>query len=210
MNKPHRQSPVSPLRQHLIDDMTMRRFSRETQRNYMRDVGRFAIFLGRPPGTATADDLCRFQVEQQDASVPVPTMNSLVSALRFFFTHTLDRPDLARKLVRLSHPRKLPVVLSRDKVARLLNATTCLKHQAALCAAKASIAFGTTACSPAARARRISPEPASCWPWRHRLRPSQRNQTIRCRLVPAVAGACASSRLLRVSGSRARLRAAPL
>ena len=47
-------------------------------------------------------------------------------ALRFFFTHTVDRPDLARKLVRLAHPRKLPVVLSRDEVARLLNADTML------------------------------------------------------------------------------------
>ena len=64
-------------------------------------------------------------------------MNSIVSALRFFFTHTLDRPDLARRLVRLAHPRNLPVVLSRDEVARLLNATTCLKHQAAL-----SVAYG--------------------------------------------------------------------
>ena len=60
-----------------------------------------------------------------------------MSALRFFFTHTLDRPDLARKLVRVRHPRKLPVVLSRDEVARLLNATTCIKHQAAL-----SVAYG--------------------------------------------------------------------
>jgi len=69
--------------------------------------------------------------------MPVPTMNSVVSALRFFFTQTLDRPDLARRLVRISHPRKLPVVLSRDEVTRLLNATTCLKHQAAL-----SVAYG--------------------------------------------------------------------
>lgn len=130
-------TPVSSLRRRLIDDMTMRRFSRETQRNYIRDVGRFATFLGRRPDTASADDLRRFQVEQRKAGVPVPTLNSIVSALRFFFTHTLDRPDLARKLVRLAHPRKLPVVLSRDEVARLLNATTCLKHQAAL-----SVAYG--------------------------------------------------------------------
>jgi site-specific recombinase XerD len=117
--------------------MTMRRFSQETQRNYIRDVGRFASFLGRPPDTATAEDLRRFQVDQREAGVPVPTLNSIVSALRFFFTQTLDRPDLARRLVRVSHPRKLPVVLSLDEVARLLNATTCLKHQAAL-----SVAYG--------------------------------------------------------------------
>jgi integrase/recombinase XerD len=130
-------APVSPLRQRMIDDMNMRHFGRETQRNYIRDVGRFATFLGRPPDTATAEDLRRFQVEQRETGVPVPTMNSVVSALRFFFTQTLDRPDLARRLVRVSHPRKLPVVLSRDEVARLLNATTCLKHQAAL-----SVAYG--------------------------------------------------------------------
>jgi hypothetical protein len=35
-------------------------------------------------------------------------MNSIVSALRFFFTHTLDRPDLARRLVQVTHPRNLP------------------------------------------------------------------------------------------------------
>jgi site-specific recombinase XerD len=137
MTDPILDAPVSPLRQRLVDDMTMRRFSRETQRNYVRDVGRFATFLGRSPDTATADDLRRFQVEQQDTGTPVPTMNSIVSALRFFFTHTLDQPDLARKLVRLTRPRKLPVVLSRDEVARLLNATTCPKHQAAL-----SVAYG--------------------------------------------------------------------
>ena len=137
MQYPQLDTPISPLRQRLIDDMNMRRFSRETQRNYLRDIGRLATFLGRSPDTATADDLRRFQIEQQEDGVPVPTMNSIVSALRFFFTQTLDRPDLARRLVRLAHPRNLPVVLSRDEVARLLNATTCLKHQAAL-----SVAYG--------------------------------------------------------------------
>ena len=137
MDDPLLATPISPLRQRLIDDMNVRRFSPETKRNYIRDVGRFATFLGRSPGTATAEDLHRFQVEQREAGVPVPTMNSIVSALRFFFTHTLDRPDLARRLVRVMHPRKMPAVLSPDEVARLLNATTCLKHQAAL-----SVAYG--------------------------------------------------------------------
>lgn len=129
--------PVSPLRQKLIDDMTMRHFSAATQRNYIRDVGRFASFLRRSPDTATTEDVRQFQLAQSEAGVPVPTMNAVVSALRFFFANTLDRPDLARKLVRVSHPRNLPVVLSRDEVTRLLNATTSLKHQAAL-----SVAYG--------------------------------------------------------------------
>jgi len=68
--------------------------------------------------------------------VSTPTTNSIVSALRFFFTQTIDRPDLARKLVRAAHPRNLPVVLSRDEVVRLLNATTTVKYQAL------SVAYG--------------------------------------------------------------------
>lgn len=129
--------PASPLRQRMIDDMNMREFTRETQRNYIRDVARFAAYLGRPPDTATAEDLRQFQIDQREIGVGAPTMNSIVSALRFFFTHTIDRPDLSRKLYKVRHPRSLPVVLSPEEVARVLQATTCLKHQAAM-----SVAYG--------------------------------------------------------------------
>ncbi|MER8387124.1 phage integrase N-terminal SAM-like domain-containing protein [Mesorhizobium sp. M1380] len=89
MHHPILEISISPLRQRLIDDMNMRRFSRETLRNYLRDIGRLATFLGRSQDKATADDLRRFQIEQQEDGFSVPTMNSLVSALRFFFTQTL-------------------------------------------------------------------------------------------------------------------------
>ena len=49
MNETLRTAAISPLRQRMIDDMNVRRFSRETQRNYIRDVGRFATFLGARP-----------------------------------------------------------------------------------------------------------------------------------------------------------------
>lgn len=137
MNSYLSQVPATSLRQRMIDDMNMRRYARETQRNYVRDVARFATYLGRPPDTATAEDLRQFQIDQRASGMGVPTMNSIVAALRFFFTHTLDRPDLSRKLFTVKHPRTLPVVLSPDEVARLLDATTCLKHQAAL-----SVAYG--------------------------------------------------------------------
>jgi hypothetical protein len=79
MDESIRTAAISPLRHRLIDDMNMRRFSRETQRNSIRDVGRFATFLGRSPDTATADDVRRFQIEQRDAGMPTPTMNSIVA-----------------------------------------------------------------------------------------------------------------------------------
>jgi len=133
-------SPVpagSGLRQRLVEDMTMRGFSEKTRHYYIRIVAGFAVFLGRSPATATAEDVRRFQIHQSALSMGVPAMNCTVAALRFFFNHTLDRPDLARKLIRLPYLRKLPNVLAPDEVARLLAATTCLKHRAAL-----SVAYG--------------------------------------------------------------------
>ena len=49
-------SPVA-LRQRMIEDMTVRGFSAKTQHDYLRIVSRFAAFLGRSPGTATAEDV---------------------------------------------------------------------------------------------------------------------------------------------------------
>ena len=66
-----RAAAINPLRQRLIEDMNMRRFLREIQRNYIRDVGHFASFLGRSPHTATAKDMRRFQIEQHDTGVRV-------------------------------------------------------------------------------------------------------------------------------------------
>lgn len=105
-------TPVSSLRQRMIEVMNLRRFARKTQFDYVRYVARFATCVGRPPVTATAEDLRLFQVEQGDAGLGVPTMNSIVSALRFFFTHMIDRPDLSHKLHTAKNPRSLPIVLS--------------------------------------------------------------------------------------------------
>ena len=100
--------------------MTVRGFTEKTRRYYIRIVAGFAAFLGRSPDTATAEDIRRFQVHQSELGTHAPAMNSTVAALRFFFTQTLDRPDLSRKLIRLRYPRKLPSVLSAEEVARLL------------------------------------------------------------------------------------------
>ena len=58
-----------------------------------------------------------------------PGINSSVSALRFFFTVTLDRPDLSRRLTVVHQPRKLPMVLSVEEVTRLLEAAPGIQIQ---------------------------------------------------------------------------------
>lgn len=49
-----------------------------------------------------------------------PTINGSVAALRFFFTVTLDRPDMARHLVFVREPRRIPIVLSLEEVTRFV------------------------------------------------------------------------------------------
>jgi integrase/recombinase XerD len=124
--------PISPLRQRMLEDMAVRGLRADTQHDYIRFVRSFTAFLGRPPDTATAEDVRRFQVHQAESGVQPPTINCSVSALRFFFGVTLDRPDLSRRLVLARYPRKLPTVLSVDEVARLLEAAPGLKYRAAL------------------------------------------------------------------------------
>src|SRR5829696_8059758 len=123
---------VSPLRRRMLDDMVMRGLREETQRDYIRFVRSFAAFLGRTPDTATAEDVRRFQVHQAESGVQPPTINCSVSALRFLFTVTLDRPDLSRRLVLVRHPRRLPTVLSGKEVGQLLEAAPGIKYKAVL------------------------------------------------------------------------------
>src|SRR5260370_12325726 len=127
--------PVSALRARMIEDMKVRGFSEKTRSDYVRNVRAFAAFIGRSPDAATAEDLRRFQLHQTQTGMQPPSINSTVSALRFFFTVTLDRPDLARRLTVVRQPRRLPAVLSVEEVALVLQAAPGAKYQAALATA---------------------------------------------------------------------------
>src|SRR5208283_5947396 len=129
--------PVSPLRQHMINDMNVRNFVPDTQREYIRAVKNLTIFLKRSPDTATAEELRAFQLHMTATGVHPPTINATVTALRFFFKVTVDRPETTRHLVFVYEPRKLPRVLSPEEVFRLLEAAPGPKHKAAL-----SVAYG--------------------------------------------------------------------
>src|SRR6202046_1411948 len=120
--------PISPLRQHLIDAMTARRYGEKVQKAYVRHVRTFAAFLGRSPNTATSEDLRRFQLHMAQQQVGPSTINAAITALRFFFTVMLEKPDLVRPLRIVTEPLKAPVVLSQEEVSRLLQAAPGLKY----------------------------------------------------------------------------------
>jgi len=129
------EKPISPLRQRMIEDMTVRNFSEKTRNDYIRHVKTFTAFLGRSPDTARPEDLRRFQLHQRRTGVRPPTMNGSVAALRFFFSVTLDRANMARYLTFVREPRKLPAVLSEEEIVRLLEAAPGAKYKAAFSAA---------------------------------------------------------------------------
>ena len=126
---------ISPLRQRMIDDMTLRKLNPKTQDAYIRSVIKLTRFLGRSPDSASADDLRQFQLHLAKNGVSNKTINATITGLRFFFEVTLDDHQALCKMSTVREPRKLPVVLSPDEVRRLLEATTNVKYKAALATA---------------------------------------------------------------------------
>ena len=128
---------MSPLRRRMIEDMTIRKFAPKTQHDYVQRVKEFAAFLGRSPDLASFEDVRRYQLHLASSGVGVPTINQTVSTLRFFFKVTLRRHEIVEHTHFIHEPRKLPVVLSVEEVARLLDAAPGLKYKVAL-----SVAYG--------------------------------------------------------------------
>ena len=123
---------VSPLRQRMLEDMHLRKLEPKTQTCYVRAVRKLAEFLARSPDTATAEDLRLFQLHLVDQGTSPITLNATLTGLKFFFGVTPGRGELMAKTSSVRVPQTLPVVLSREEVARLIGAVTNLKQQTAL------------------------------------------------------------------------------
>ena len=129
---------ISPLRQRMIEDMRMRKLEPKTRTAYQRAVKKLATFLNRSPDTATVEDLRRFQLYLVDQGTSPMTINATISGLKFFFDVTLGRSELMARMQTVREPQRLPVVLSREEVARLIAAAPNPKSQTAL-----SVAYAT-------------------------------------------------------------------
>lgn len=133
-----RKPSISPLRQRMIEDMRMRKFGEKTQTHYLRAVRQFAKYLGRSPDTATTEELRNYQLYLVDNGTSPASLNAAICGLKFFFSITLDRPEVMAKMKPVHLPRKLPEILSPDEVKRLIAAAGNLKHQTALAVAYAT------------------------------------------------------------------------
>ena len=137
--------PVSPLRQRLIDDITARRFSEDTKRDYVRNVRKFASFLGRSPDTATSEDLRRYQLRMAQQR-PAPERSTPPSPHCGFFHRDARKARSRSSSEDRDKPRRAPIVLSPEEVARLPRSRPSLKYKAAL-----SVAYGAGLRCPRSR-----------------------------------------------------------
>lgn len=128
---------ISPLRQRMIEDMTLRKLGAKSQAAYIRAVKHFTRFFGQSPDAASAEDLRRYQLYLVQQNTSSTTLNATLTGLRFFFEITLDRPGAMKHTSHVHQPRKLPVILSVEEITKLLQAAGSLKYQAAL-----GIAYG--------------------------------------------------------------------
>ena len=123
---------ISPLRQRMIEDMTLRKLSPKTQQAYIRGVVKLSDYLGHPLTKATAEELREFQLDMVNHGASGITINTTIYGLTFLFEKTLGRPDVLSKMSSVPVPHKLPIILDREEVSQLLAAASHPKYQAAL------------------------------------------------------------------------------
>jgi len=124
---------MGKLREKMIEDMKLNGLSESTQLAYIKQVKLYAIHYNQSPDKLTEEELRKYILYLQDVrKVANATLIQAVSALKFFYRHTLDVTWRTLEFTRIKKEKKLPVILSKDEVLQILNATENLKHEALL------------------------------------------------------------------------------
>jgi len=114
---------MTPLRQRMIEDMQLRGLSARTQECYVAAVRQLAAHHHRSPDQLSEEDLRRyFLYLTNEKKVARATATIALCGIKFLFEHTLKRDWTTLRFVRPARERKLPVVLSREEVRRILAA----------------------------------------------------------------------------------------
>ncbi len=114
---------MTRLRKMMLEELQRRNYSTITTRNYLRVVTEFAKYFGKPPDRLGINELRTYQAYllRERKLTPGSVVNQ-VAALRFFFVKTLKRHQFRDFLPYPQDRRRLPTVLSREEVSRLINA----------------------------------------------------------------------------------------
>jgi integrase/recombinase XerD len=130
---------MTPLRRRMIEDMKLKNLSTRTIDAYVSRVGTFARHFGRSPQDLDRDDVRSYLLHLvQEKKVSWSVYNQTLAALRFLYEVTLGRKDVLERIPCPKQPKRLPVVLSLDEVARFFAALVGIKHRAILMTAYAA------------------------------------------------------------------------
>src|SRR5512135_263943 len=114
---------LTTWRERMTEDMRLRDLRPRTQEAYGLAVRLFLDWAKKEPADISDEDLRRyFAYVREERKLAPSTIHIALNGLRFFFTHTMQRPSCVFALVRVKKPRKLPVVLSPTEVRTLLAA----------------------------------------------------------------------------------------
>ena len=118
---------MTHLRKMMLEELERRNYSQATTRRYLRYVERFAQHFGKSPDKLSPDHIRTYQAYLLKVRKLEPgSVENHVAALRFFFVHTLDRHEFRQFLPYPKTRRKLPKILSREEVTRLIDASSSL------------------------------------------------------------------------------------
>lgn len=129
---------MSPLRRRMIEDMTLRNLSRQTQQSYIYAVAKFSRHFNRSPDRLGLEDVRAYQLHLIGEKYSWSHINQVACALRFFYGITLDQKKAFERIVTATDPQKPPPVLDHGEVARFLNAVDGIRNRVALSTAYAA------------------------------------------------------------------------
>ena len=125
-------SPISPLRQRMIDDMKMRNIAPSTQKVYTYAVANFARYHRKSPDQLGLEEIREYRLHLIARGLKATSINPIIGALRFFYGVTLGNKQIAEEIPFGRKEDTLPAVLTRDEVVRLLQAVVDLRMRTLL------------------------------------------------------------------------------
>ena len=129
---------MSPLRQRMIEDMTIRNLSLATQQSYIYAIAKFSRHFGCSPDRLNLEQVRAYQLHLIKQKRSWSHINQVACALRFFYGVTLGQTEAFERIVGGQKPDKLPLVLNAEEVARFLQAVSGLRNRIVLTTAYAA------------------------------------------------------------------------
>ena len=124
---------MTPLRQRMLEDMSIRNLAENTQQSYVQQVSSFARYFACSPEAMGPEKVREYQVHLvEDCKLAPSSISIAVSALRFLYKVTLKQPWSSDDIPMPKKPFKLPVILSPEEVMRFLESVDSVKHRAIL------------------------------------------------------------------------------